>query len=97
MYAAQGYDTGQLIDAAIREIGGKLDDKAALRKALEKANFKSVRGAFRFNDNHYPVQDYYLREVVKDDAHGGRITNRTVSKIMTNQADPFAAQCKMPN
>ena len=97
MYAAQGYDTGQLIDAAIRDVGGNLDDKAALRKALEKANFKSVRGAFRFNDNHYPVQDYYLREVVKDDAHGGRITNRTVSKIMTNQADPFAAQCKMPN
>jgi len=94
MYAAQGYDTAQMIDAAIRDVNGNLDDKAALRHALQNATFKSVRGAFRFNDNHYPIQDYYLREVVKDDK--GRITNRTVSKIMSNQSDPFAAQCRMP-
>jgi len=61
---------------------------------LQSANFKSVRGAFKLNENHYPIQDYYLREVVRDDK--GRITNKTVSKIMTNQADPFAAQCRMP-
>ena len=95
MYAAQGYDTALLIDGAIRDAGGKVEDKAAMRKALEAASFKSVRGAFRFNVNHYPVQDYYLREVIKDDK--GRITNRTVSKIMSAQADPFAAQCKMPS
>ena len=94
MYAAQGYDTALLIDGAIRDVGGNIEDKAALRKALQNANFKSVRGAFRFNDNHYPIQDYYLREVVKDDK--GRITNRTVAKIMTAQADPFVAQCRMP-
>ncbi|MEO8135113.1 MAG: ABC transporter substrate-binding protein [Betaproteobacteria bacterium] len=94
MYAAQGYDTAMLMDAAIRDVGGNIEDKAAVRKALQNANFKSVRGAFRFNDNHYPVQDYYLREVIKDDK--GRITNRTVSKVMTGQADPFVAQCRMP-
>jgi branched-chain amino acid transport system substrate-binding protein len=94
MYAAQGYDTAMLLDGAIRETGGRIEDKAAVRRALQAANFKSVRGAFRFNDNHYPIQDYYLREVFKDDK--GRITNRTVSKIMTAQADPFAMQCKMP-
>lgn len=94
MYAAQGYDTAMLLDGAIHDVGGRIEDKAAVRRALQAANFKSVRGAFRFNDNHYPIQDYYLREVFKDDK--GRITNRTVSKIMTAQADPFATQCKMP-
>ena len=94
MYAAQGYDTAQLIDGAIRDVNGNLDDKTGLRRALQAANFKSVRGDFKFNANHYPIQDYYLREVIKDDK--GRITNRTVSKIMTGQADPFVAQCKMP-
>lgn len=58
------------------------------------AHFKSVRGAFKFNDNHYPIRDYYLREVVKDDK--GRITNRGVSKIMGAQADPLVAQRRMP-
>ncbi len=94
MYAAQGYDTGLMIDAAIRDVNGNIEDKAAVRKALERANFKSVRGTFRLNDNHYPIQDYYLREVIKDDK--GRITNKTVSKIMAGQADPFVAQCRMP-
>ncbi|MEO7760811.1 MAG: ABC transporter substrate-binding protein, partial [Casimicrobiaceae bacterium] len=94
MYAAQGYDTAQMIDAAIRDVGGNIEDKGAVRRALEKATFKSVRGAFRLNDNHYPIQDYYLREVIRDDK--GRITNKTVSKIMSNQADPFVAGCRMP-
>ncbi len=94
MYASQGYDTGQLIDSAIRGAKGKLDNPDAIRKALEAADFKSVRGAFKFNKNHYPIQDYYLRVVRKDEQ--GRITNRTIGKIFERQADPFAAECKMP-
>jgi branched-chain amino acid transport system substrate-binding protein len=58
------------------------------------AHFKPVRAAFKFNDNHYPIQDYYLREVVKDDK--GRIINRGVSKIMGAQADPLVARRRMP-
>ena len=50
-------------------------------------------GAFKFNVNHYPVQDYYLRVVRKDEQ--GRITNRTIGTIFTGQSDPFAAQCRM--
>ncbi|HQR22259.1 MAG TPA: ABC transporter substrate-binding protein, partial [Burkholderiaceae bacterium] len=60
---------------------------------LKKANFKSVRGEFRFGNNQYPIQDYYLRTVGKDAQ--GRITNRTLNKVMTNQQDSFAAQCKL--
>jgi branched-chain amino acid transport system substrate-binding protein len=93
MHAAQGYDTALLIDAAVRDVKGKLEDKAALRKALEAANFKSVRGSFRFNTNHYPIQSIYLRQVVKD--AGGRITNKTVSRVLADHADAYASSCKM--
>jgi branched-chain amino acid transport system substrate-binding protein len=93
LYASQGYDTAALIDSAVRKIGGKIENKDALRKALEAADFKSVRGAFKFNTNHYPIQDYYLRVVRQDDK--GRITNRMMGKIFTAQADPFAKQCSM--
>jgi branched-chain amino acid transport system substrate-binding protein len=94
LYAAQGYDAARLIDSAVRGVAGKIEDKAAVRKALEAAKFDSVRGAFRFNTNHFPVQDYYLREVVKDGQ--GRITNKTVGKVFENHADAYAGECKMP-
>ncbi|HEX4327854.1 MAG TPA: ABC transporter substrate-binding protein [Burkholderiales bacterium] len=94
LYASQGYDTGMLIDGAIRDVKGKIENKAALRRALEAAHFNSVRGSFKFGVNHYPVQDYYLRVVRKDEQ--GRITNRTLNKIFENKVDPYASQCKMP-
>jgi branched-chain amino acid transport system substrate-binding protein len=65
----------------------------SLKKALEAANFASVRGPFKFNHNHYPIQDYYLRVIEKDDQ--GRVTNKTVSKVFTNHADAYAPQCPM--
>ena len=63
------------------------------RAALASADFKSVRGAFRFNRNQYPVQDYYLRVIEKDSR--GRVTNRTVGTVFTNHADAYAAECAM--
>ena len=93
-YASQGYDAAMLIDAAVRDVKGKVEDKAAFGKALAAANFKSVRGAFRFNTNHFPVQNYYLRQVVKDDK--GRLVNKTVGTIFTDHADAYVSACKMP-
>ncbi len=94
LYASQGYDAARLMDAAVRDTRGKLDDKEAVRKALQAARFDSVRGAFRFNTNHYPIQDYYLRVITKDPQ--GRITNRTLGTVFKNHADAYAAECKMP-
>ena len=93
LYASQGYDAALLIDAAVRKVKGNLDDKEALRAALASAEFKSVRGAFRFNRNHYPVQDYYLRVVEKDAK--GRVTNRTVGTIFKDHPDAYANECAM--
>jgi hypothetical protein len=62
LYASQGYDAAFMMDAAVRDVKGKVEDKAALQKALEAKRFKSVRGDFRFNTNHYPVQNYYQQD-----------------------------------
>ena len=95
LYAAQGYDAARLIDAAVRDSKGKLEDKAAVRKALEAAKFDSVRGAFKFNTNHFPIQDYFLRVVIKNSK--GQITNRTIRTVFKNQPDAYVANCKMPS
>ena len=93
LYASQGYDAAMLIDAAVRDVKGKIEDKEAVRRALKAANFKSVRGAFKFNTNQYPVQDYYLRVVTKDPQ--GRVTNRTLGTVFKNHADAYVGACKM--
>jgi branched-chain amino acid transport system substrate-binding protein len=93
LYASQGYDAALLIDAAVRAVKGRIEDKNAFRAALRKADFNSVRGPFRFNTNHYPVQDYYLRLIARDGK--GRLTNRIVGTIFKNHADAYAGKCKM--
>jgi branched-chain amino acid transport system substrate-binding protein len=92
-YAAQSYDAALLLDSAIAKVKGNVADKKAFGAALKAADFKSVRGDFKFNHNHYPVQNYYLRVVGKDG--DGRITNRTMGTIFTNHADAYAAACTM--
>ena len=77
----------------MRRVKGNLDNKEALRSAIAAAEFKSVRGAFRFNRNQYPVQDYYLRVIEKDAK--GRVTNRTVGTIFKDHSDAYVGECAM--
>jgi branched-chain amino acid transport system substrate-binding protein len=94
LYASQGYDAALLISAAVRDSKGQLSDKAAVRKALQAAKFESVRGAFKFNKNQFPIQDYYLRVIVKDAK--GRVTNKTLGVVLKNHSDAYVGNCKMP-
>ena len=92
-YAASGYDTGLLLDSAIRRVKGKIEDKEALRKAIKAAEFASVRGEFKFNANQFPVQDYYLQVVGK--TADGKIAHKTMGKILTARGDAYVQDCKM--
>jgi branched-chain amino acid transport system substrate-binding protein len=92
LYASQGYDTANLIASALKATGGDPSNMDAFRKALEKADFDSVRGNFRFGSNHHPVQDIYVREVVKD-ASG--IHNMTLKKVFSDHVDAYAGQCSL--
>ncbi|THU00285.1 ABC transporter substrate-binding protein [Lampropedia puyangensis] len=93
LYAAQGYDAAQLIGSAVQAVGGDLKNKEAIGQALQAAQFESVRGPFKFNTNHYPIQNYYLREVIKDAQ--GRVTNKLIGTVFENHADAYASACKM--
>lgn len=90
LYAQQAYDTGLLIASALEK--AKPSDTAAFQKALEAAEFESTRGAFRFGPNHHPIQDLYVREVVKE---GDVYTNKIVGPSLKDHGDAYAAECKM--
>ena len=94
LYASQGYDAAQLINAAVRDTKGKLDDQEALRKALRSARFESVRGPFKFNTNQYPIQNYYVR-TVGTDGQGGLINKSFNEPILRNHGDAYVQQCAM--
>ena len=92
-YAFQAYDTAMLIDASLKEVNGNLADKDKLRSAIRKAPFKSARGNFRFNRNHYPIQDFYLVKVAK--RPDGKFQTEIVKKVFENYEDHYAADCPM--
>ena len=91
LFAAQGYDTALFIDAAARTAGAK--DTDALIEALENAEIEGTRGAIRLNTNHFPIQNFYLREVVKNDQ--GVLTNRIKGTVYENHEDAFVGECQM--
>ncbi|MHA1524764.1 MAG: ABC transporter substrate-binding protein [Alphaproteobacteria bacterium] len=93
LYASQGYDTGNLLISALKATGGMADDVVALRKAIAKADFTSVRGAFKFGNNQHPIQDIYVRVAYKDAT--GNMTNKLVGKVFENHQDAYAKDCKM--
>ena len=90
LIASQGYDTANLMLSALAKADVK--DADAFRVALKEAKFDSVRGAFRFGPNHHPVQDIYVREVIKE---GDVYTNKIVGLALGNHADAYAVDCKM--
>ena len=92
-YAAQSYDAALLLDSAIGKVKGNVADKKAFGAALKAADFKSVRGEFKFGPNHFPVQDMHVFEVVKDAK--GRVNLKTIGTPMKAQGDAYASQCKM--
>ena len=92
-YAAQSYDTIFLIKSAVEAVNGDLSNKDGMRAAMKKADFPSTRGKFSYGNNHFPIQNFYLREVVAD--ADGVWTTKIVSTVMENHQDPYAAECKM--
>ena len=92
-YAAQSYDAAQLLDSAIRKVNGKVDDKKAFMAALKAADFKSVRGNFKYNINHFVIQDFHIFEAVKDGQ--GRMTLKTIATPLKDDKDAFHDKCPM--
>src|ERR1700681_4277511 len=92
-YGAQAYDAAQLINSAVVAVKGDLGKKDAMKAEMEKANFKSLRGPFKYGKNHIPIQNFYLQDVVKDAE--GQLSLKTVATIVENNQDRFADKCPM--
>ncbi len=92
-YAAQSYDAALLLDSAIAKVKGNVADKAAFGAALMAADFKSVRGDFKFGPNHFPIQDMHVFEVAKDAK--GRVSLKTIATPLKHHSDAYAPLCKM--
>jgi len=93
-YGSQTYDAAALIDSGLKAVNGDMSKKEELRRALEKADFKSVRGNFKFGPNHIPIQNFYLQEAIKE---GSEYRLKTVATIVENDQDKHWQKCKMPN
>ena len=92
-YAAQSYDTIFLIKSAVEAVQGDLKDMDGMRAAMAKADFPSVRGPFKYGHNHFPIQNFYLRQVVED--ADGVWTTKIVDTVYRNHQDSYAKDCKM--
>ena len=90
LYASQGYDTANLLASALDSAG--INDQDAFRSALKKADFASTRGDFSFDTNNHPIQDIYVREVIKE---GDVFTNKVLSMVLENHSNAYVDDCKM--
>jgi len=91
-YAAQAYDSIRMIAAAVEQAGG-VGDQDKVRAALKSANYDSVRGKYSYGNNHFPIQNFYLREVITD--ADGNWTTKVVDTVLKNHQDPMAVECKL--
>jgi branched-chain amino acid transport system substrate-binding protein len=92
-YGAQSYDAVGLINSAVVAVKGDLTKKDAMREEMRKANYASVRGPYKYGNNHFPIQNFYLQDVVKDSE--GMLTLKTVATIVENNQDRFHNECPM--
>ncbi|MGH1357550.1 MAG: ABC transporter substrate-binding protein [Burkholderiaceae bacterium] len=93
LYAAQSYDAIMLIKSAVDAVNGDTSKKDAMRAAMKKADYASIRGKYSYGNNNFPVQNFYLLEVVAD--ADGAWTTKIVKTVYENHQDPYAKDCKM--
>ena len=74
-------------------VKGDLTKKDAMRAEMRKANYASVRGPYKYGNNHFPIQNFYLQDVVKDAE--GNLTLKTVATIVKDSQDKHHDKCPM--
>ena len=92
-YAAQSYDTIMLIKSAVEAVNGDLSNMDGMRTAMKAANYDSVRGKYSYGNNHFPIQNFYLLEVVADG--NGNWTTEIRSTVFENHQDTYVADCRL--
>jgi len=94
-YGAQSYDGIMLIDAAVRAVKGNLADKKGMIAAMRKADYKSTRGKYTYNNNHFPIQNFYLLKAVAGPTAAADPVMEIQETVFTNHKDSYAKDCPM--
>ncbi len=87
VYAVQGYDAAQILQAGLTAVKGDVSKKAEMAAAMQNITVNSPRGPFKLSKANNPIQDIYLREVK------GR-ENLSLGVASKQLADP-ARGCRM--
>jgi branched-chain amino acid transport system substrate-binding protein len=94
-YAAGTYTNGAVLEAAVKAVGGKIEDKDAFMKALRATKVDdTARGPVRFDEYGNVVGNVYIRKVEKK---GGKYINAViktypdVSQFWTYEPKAFLA------
>jgi branched-chain amino acid transport system substrate-binding protein len=75
-YTLGAYSAGALVEAAVRAVGGKVEDKDAFMKALRNpGTVRDPRGEWKLDDYGNPVMPAYIRKVER---RGGKLVNTVV-------------------
>ena len=73
---------------------GEQNDRWVRQKFVEiHAQSRAVRGAFRFNTNHFGIQNFYMEEVVK--GADGKPFLKLGAIAMKDHGDAYAGECHM--
>ena len=92
-YAAQAYDAANLIASAVAAVDGDVSKKDAMRAEMKKANYASVRGPYKYGNNHFPIQNFYLQEAVA--GPDGTYALKTIATATSNHQDRYHDRCPM--
>jgi branched-chain amino acid transport system substrate-binding protein len=94
-YGAATYANGAVLEAALKAVGGKVEDKEALMKALRATKVDTCRGPVSFDEYGNVVGNVYIRKVTRKE---GRLVNSViktypnVSQFWTYDPKEFLAQ-----
>jgi branched-chain amino acid transport system substrate-binding protein len=91
-YAAQAYDAINLIASAVTAVKGDVSKKDEMRAEMQKADYASVRGPYKYGNNHFPIQNFYLQEAVKT---GDDYALKTTATALTAHQDRYHDRCPM--
>jgi len=77
----------------VRAVKGDLANKAGMIAAMRKADYKSTRGPYKYNLNHFPIENFYLLKTVRTPE--GEFAMQIQKTVFENHKDAYAKDCGM--
>ncbi|HKC43514.1 MAG TPA: ABC transporter substrate-binding protein, partial [Burkholderiales bacterium] len=62
---------------------------------MRKADYKSTRGKYTYNNNHFPIQNFYLLKAVAGPTAAADPVMEIQETVFTNHKDSYAKDCPM--